>query len=168
MRRRRQKNTLLPKMIGLAVVINAILLPILAQLGVFKSIGGQKLTQVEIIKLPPPEKRPAPPKKTAKKAAPKAESGRTQDRRTSRLRPAALPAARRRSKSSRQGRARAQAAGAEMAMPELPGRTPPGSAACAQHPWPPRRPSAAVRSRACAAAARAEACLRQSRRRRRR
>lgn len=68
MRRRRQKNTLLPKMIGLAVVINAILLPILAQLGVFKSIGGQKLTQVEIIKLPPPEKRPAPPKKTAKKA----------------------------------------------------------------------------------------------------
>ncbi len=71
MRRRRQKNTLLPKMIGLAVVINAILLPILAQLGVFKNIGGQKLTQVEIIKLPPPEKRPAPPKKTAKKATPK-------------------------------------------------------------------------------------------------
>ncbi len=58
-------------MIGLAVVINAILLPILAQLGVFKNIGGQKLTQVEIIKLPPPEKRPAPPKKTAKKAVPK-------------------------------------------------------------------------------------------------
>ena len=71
MRRRRQKNTLLPKMIGLAVIINAILLPILAQLGVFKSIGGQKLTQVEIIKLPPPLKQPAPPKKTAKKATPK-------------------------------------------------------------------------------------------------
>jgi len=71
MRRRRQKNTLLPKMIGLAVLINAILLPILAQLGVFKSIGGQKLTQVEIIKLPPPLKRPAPPKKTAKKAVAK-------------------------------------------------------------------------------------------------
>ena len=74
MRRRRQKNTLLPKMIGLAVVINAILLPILAQLGVFKNIGGQKLTQVEIIKLPPPEKRPAPPKKTAKKAVAKAKA----------------------------------------------------------------------------------------------
>lgn len=71
MRRRREKNTLLPKMIGLAVVINAILLPILAQMGVFKNIGGQKLTPVEIIKLPPPEKRPAPPKKTAKKATPK-------------------------------------------------------------------------------------------------
>ena len=69
MRRRRQKNTLLPKMIGVAVLVNAILLPILAQLGVFKNIGGQKLTQVELIKLPPPEKRPPPPKKTAKKAA---------------------------------------------------------------------------------------------------
>jgi TonB family protein len=68
MRRRRQKNTLLPKMIGLAVLVNAILLPILAQLGVFKDIHGQKLTQVELIKLPPPEKRPPPPKKTAKKA----------------------------------------------------------------------------------------------------
>jgi len=67
MRRRRQKNTLLPKMIGLAVVINAILLPILAQLGVFKNIGGQKLTPVELIKLPPPEKRPPTPKKVAKK-----------------------------------------------------------------------------------------------------
>ncbi len=71
MRRRREKNTLLPKMIGLAVIINAILLPILAQMGVFKNIGGQKLTPIEIIKLPPPEKRPAPPKKTAKKATPK-------------------------------------------------------------------------------------------------
>ena len=70
MRRRRQKNTLLPKMIGLAVLINAILLPILAQFGVFKSIGGrQRLTQVELVKLPPPEKRSAPPKKTPKKQA---------------------------------------------------------------------------------------------------
>ncbi len=67
MRRRRQKNTLLPKTIGAAVVITAILLPILAQLGAFKNIGGQKLTQVELIKLPPPEKRPPASKKTAKK-----------------------------------------------------------------------------------------------------
>ncbi|MGI4792433.1 MAG: TonB family protein [Janthinobacterium lividum] len=72
MRRRRQKNTLLPKMIGLAVIINAILLPILAQMGVFKNIGGQKLTPVELVKLPPPEKRPPQPKKTAKKQAAKA------------------------------------------------------------------------------------------------
>ena len=72
MRRRRQKNTLLPKMIGLAVVINAILLPILAQFGVFKSIGGrQRLTQVELVKLPPVPKPPAPPRKTPKKQASK-------------------------------------------------------------------------------------------------
>lgn len=91
MRRRRQKNTLLPKMIGLAVIINAILLPILAQLGVFKSIGGQKLTQVEMLKLPPPEKRVAPPKKMAKKAAAKPK---TAGRKT-----AAHPAASRRTPS---------------------------------------------------------------------
>ncbi len=75
MRRRRQKNTLLPKMLGLAVLLNAILLPILAQFGVFKSIGGrQRLTQVELVKIPPPEKRPVPPKKAVKKQAAKPHS----------------------------------------------------------------------------------------------
>ena len=70
MRRRRQKNTLLPKMLGLAVLINAILLPILAQFGVFKSIGrGQRLTPIELVKAPPPEKRPAQPKKAKKQVA---------------------------------------------------------------------------------------------------
>ena len=70
MRRRRQKNTLLPKMIGLAVLLNAILLPILAQFGVFKSISGrQRLTPIELVHAPPPEKRPAPPRKTPKKQA---------------------------------------------------------------------------------------------------
>lgn len=70
MRRRRQKNNLLPKMIGLAVLINAILLPILAQFGVFKSIGhGQRLTPIELVKAPPPEKRPAPPKKAKRQVA---------------------------------------------------------------------------------------------------
>ncbi len=77
MRRRRQKNTLLPKMLGLAVLINAILLPILAQFGVFKSIGGgQRLTPIELVKAPPPEKRPAPPKKTKKQAAKPRPAGR--------------------------------------------------------------------------------------------
>lgn len=77
MRRRRQKNNLLPKMIGLAVLINAILLPILAQFGVFKSIGGgQRLTPIELVKLPPVEKRPAPPKKAPKKAAKPHSAGR--------------------------------------------------------------------------------------------
>ena len=66
MRRRRQKNTLLPKMVGLAVVINAILLPILARMGAFKNVGGPRAPQmVELVKLPPPEKRVVPPKKQA-------------------------------------------------------------------------------------------------------
>jgi len=71
MRRRRQKNTLLPKMLGLAVLINAVLLPILAHFGAFKNVVGQKLRPIELVKLPPPEKRPAPPKKTPKKTAAK-------------------------------------------------------------------------------------------------
>ena len=58
MRRRRQKNTLLPKMLGLAVLINAILLPILAQLGVFKGVHGQRLTAVQLVQAPPPPPRP--------------------------------------------------------------------------------------------------------------
>ena len=77
MRRRRQKNTLLPKMLGLAVLINAILLPILAQFGVFKSIGGRpRLTEVELVKVPLPEKRPVPPRENSEKAGGKAASGR--------------------------------------------------------------------------------------------
>ncbi len=72
MRRRREKNTLLPKMLGLAVLINAVLLPILAQFGVFKSMsGGQRLTPIELVKLPPAPKPPAPPKRTPKKQAAK-------------------------------------------------------------------------------------------------
>jgi protein TonB len=68
MRRRRQKNTLLPKMIGVAVLVNAVLLPILAQFGVFKGIkGGQHLTPVELVQAPPP---PPKPKEQARKAHP--------------------------------------------------------------------------------------------------
>jgi len=48
------------------------LLPILAQFGAFKNFGhSQHLTPVELVKLPPPEKRPAPPKKTPKRVAAK-------------------------------------------------------------------------------------------------
>ena len=72
MSRRRKKNTLLPKMIGIALLINAILLPILAQFGVFKSAGGKRsLTQVELVKLPPAERKPPVPKKIPKKVAAK-------------------------------------------------------------------------------------------------
>lgn len=58
MSRRRKKNTLLPKMIGIAVVINAVLLPLLAHFGAFKAIHGQHLTPVKLVQLPPPPKRP--------------------------------------------------------------------------------------------------------------
>ena len=58
MSRRRKKNTLLPKMIGIAVVINAIILPILARLGVFKAIHEQVNIPVELVKAPPPAPKP--------------------------------------------------------------------------------------------------------------
>ena len=75
MSRRRKKNTLLPKMIGLAVVINAVLLPLLAHFGAFKAMRGQHLTPVRLVSLPPPPKRPPPPKKApAKKRAAKAKA----------------------------------------------------------------------------------------------
>ena len=63
MRRRRQKNTLLPKMLGLAVLVNAILLPILAQLGVFKGMKGQRLTPVQLVQAPPPPPKPKTPQR---------------------------------------------------------------------------------------------------------
>ncbi len=76
MSRRRKKNTLLPKMVGLAVVVNAVLLPLLAHFGAFKAIHGQRLTPVRLVSLPPPPKRPpppkhAPPKKRTAKAKPR-------------------------------------------------------------------------------------------------
>lgn len=66
MSRRRKKNTLLPKMVGLGVLINAILLPILAHFGAFKAIQGQHLTPVKLVDLPPP-KRSVPKKPVVKK-----------------------------------------------------------------------------------------------------
>ncbi len=66
MRRRRQKNTLLPKMLAVAVLVNAVLLPILAQMGVFKG-ARTRLTEVKLVTLPPPDKKPPEPKKTPPK-----------------------------------------------------------------------------------------------------
>lgn len=75
MSRRRQKNNLLPKMLVIAIVVNAILLPILAQMGVFKNRGGHHLDQVRLITLPPEKKPPTPkrtpPKKRVAKAKPR-------------------------------------------------------------------------------------------------
>ncbi len=75
MSRRRKKNTLLPKMIVIALVINAILLPLLARFGAFKAITGQHLTPVRLVRLPSPPRRPPPPKKApAKKRIAKAKA----------------------------------------------------------------------------------------------
>lgn len=57
-------------MIGIAVLINAILLPILAHLGVFKAMHGPHLESVKLVELPP-EKKPPMPKKTPKKTPPR-------------------------------------------------------------------------------------------------
>jgi len=72
MSRRRKKNTLLPKMIGIAVVINAVLLPLLAHFGAFKAIHGQHLTPVKLVQLPPPPKRPPVKKPPVKRKVAKA------------------------------------------------------------------------------------------------
>jgi TonB family protein len=74
-RRRKQKGTLLPKMIGLAVLVNAVLLPLLATMGVFKPKKGGMI-EVKLIKLPPLEKKKklaqkTPPKKQVAKAKPR-------------------------------------------------------------------------------------------------
>jgi TonB family protein len=80
--RRRQKNTLLPKMIGVAVLLNAALLPILAKLGVFKT-KHEMLVPIQLVKLPP-EKKPkikAPDKKRQVAKAKPRPAGRQEARR---------------------------------------------------------------------------------------
>ncbi|MCW3059885.1 MAG: outer rane transport energization protein TonB [Capsulimonas sp.] len=66
MRRRKKEKPLLPKMIGIAVVIVAALLPLLSKLGAFKPMHGHRYDNVTLVKLPPVPKKPE-----VKKAAPK-------------------------------------------------------------------------------------------------
>ncbi len=68
-RRRGQSNPLLPRIIGVAVLIHLIGLPILAHFGAFKKVQQQFL-ETKLVTLPPPEKPKAEPK-TEKKAQPK-------------------------------------------------------------------------------------------------
>jgi protein TonB len=70
MRPRIQKNNLLPKMIGIAVIINAILLPILAKLGVFAPKKGMQMMNMKLVNLPPDKKvvKKQPEKKKVAKA----------------------------------------------------------------------------------------------------
>ncbi len=54
MRRRRQKNPLLGRIIGISVLVHIILLPILAYFGAFKKIQ-EHFVQTQMVVLPPPE-----------------------------------------------------------------------------------------------------------------
>lgn len=72
MARRRQKNSLLPRMIGIAVIVNAILIPILAQFGVFKGAKGRHDEMVKLVNLPPPQKKPEQKRNAVKKHVAKA------------------------------------------------------------------------------------------------
>lgn len=81
MRRRRQKNPLLMRIIGISILVHIIALPLLAQFGAFKKIQ-EHFVQVTTVKLPPPPepekakpeakktaKQPQKPTRTARKAA---------------------------------------------------------------------------------------------------
>lgn len=58
MRRRRQKNPLLMRIVAASILIHIIALPVLAHYGAFKKLqqGFRQPIQTELVKLPPPEK----------------------------------------------------------------------------------------------------------------
>jgi|GEM_PF-653176 len=80
MRRRRQKNPLLGRIIGISILAHIILLPILAHFGAFKKIQ-EHFVQAQMVVLPPPEvareKPVVKPTKTAKAKIPTPAKGRT-------------------------------------------------------------------------------------------
>src|SRR5579871_5041583 len=64
MRRRRQRNPLLMRIIGISIIIHIFALPVLAHFGAFKKIQ-QRFLETRLVKLPPPE--PIKEKTEAKK-----------------------------------------------------------------------------------------------------
>ncbi len=64
MRRRRQKNNLLGKIVGISILVHIVLLPILAHFGAFKKIQ-QHFMETKMVVLPPP---PSPPDRAAHQA----------------------------------------------------------------------------------------------------
>ena len=80
MRRRRQKNPLLGRIIGISVLVHIIMLPILAHFGAFKKIQ-EHFVQTQMVVLPPPEvaheKPVVKPTKTAKAKVPAPLKGKT-------------------------------------------------------------------------------------------
>lgn len=70
-RRRRQRNPLITRILGITVLAHIIILPILAHFGAFKNIKHD-LVKVSLMSLPPPaQKAPPPPKKKVVKKAKK-------------------------------------------------------------------------------------------------
>jgi protein TonB len=80
MRRRRQKNPLLGRIIGISILVHIIMLPILAHFGAFKKIQ-EHFVQAQMVVLPPPEvareKPVVKPTKTAKAKVPTPLKGKT-------------------------------------------------------------------------------------------
>jgi protein TonB len=74
MRRRRQKNPLLGRIVGISILVHIILLPILAYFGAFKKIQ-QHFVQTQMVMLPAPEIPRE--KQVEKKAAPKTVKAKT-------------------------------------------------------------------------------------------
>ncbi len=73
-RRRKQRNPLLMRILGVSIAAHLIALPILAHFGAFKKVQ-QDLMKVTLMKLPPPKPAtPPPPKQKAVKKAKKAAS----------------------------------------------------------------------------------------------
>lgn len=80
MRRRRQKNPLLGRIIGISILVHIILLPILAHFGALKKLQDH-FVQAQLVVLPPPEvareKPVVKPTKTAKAKVAAAHKGKT-------------------------------------------------------------------------------------------
>ena len=77
MRRRRQKNPLLMRIIGISIAVHVVALPVLAHFGAFKKIQ-QHFVEARMVVLPPPaapDKDPEAKKQAAQKQAPAVKKG---------------------------------------------------------------------------------------------
>src|SRR5262245_8518948 len=70
MRRRRQKNPLLMRIIGISIAVHIVALPVLAHFGAFKKIQ-QHFVQAQMVVLPPASKAEQPKAEVKKQVAQK-------------------------------------------------------------------------------------------------
>lgn len=76
-RRRRPQNNLLKRMIVISVGVNAVLLPVLAQLGVFKKVS-EHFSPATVVLVPAEAEKSKATKEEKKKEAPKPKTGNSQ------------------------------------------------------------------------------------------